>query len=207
MHPIDFMAEARALVAQMSLEEKTGLCSGASFWTTKSLARPGILPLLLSDGPHGLRKQSAESDHLGMGAAVPATCFPAAGTLAQAWDPELCRQMGEALAAECVAEGVAVILGPGINIKRNPLGGRNFEYFSEDPYLTGALAAAFIRGVQSRGVGTSLKHFAANQQEHFRMVVDTLVDEHGIASHRIASHTPLSQRGRATMPRPYAMRC
>ena len=112
-----------------------------------------------------------------MGESIPSTCFPAAGTLAQAWDPELCRQTGEALGRECAAEQVAVVLGPGINIKRNPLCGRNFEYFSEDPLLTGVLAAAFIRGVQSLGVGTSLKHFTANNQEFFRMVSDTRVDE------------------------------
>ena len=133
VHPSDYMEEAQALVAKMTLEEKSSLCSGSSFWQTKSIERFGIGKIMVSDGPHGLRKQAADSDHLGMGAAVPATCFPAAGTLAQAWGPELCRQMGEALAAECIAEGVAVILGPGINIKRNPLGGRNFEYFSEDP--------------------------------------------------------------------------
>ena len=175
-HPHDFADEARRRVSEMTLNEKVALLSGADFWRLKPLD-PGGEGVMLSDGPHGLRKQADASDHLGMGAAVPATCFPAAGTLAGAWDPELCEQMGAALGKECAAEGVAVILGPGINIKRNPLCGRNFEYFSEDPLLTGVLAAAFIRGVQSQGVGTSLKHFAANNQESFRMVVDTRVDE------------------------------
>ena len=177
LSPSDYDAEARRLVAQMTLAEKCGLCSGAEFWRLKPLARLGLSSIMLSDGPHGLRKQADASDHLGMGESIPSTCFPAAGTLAQAWDPELCRQTGEALGRECAAEQVAVVLGPGINIKRNPLCGRNFEYFSEDPLLTGVLAAAFIRGVQSLGVGTSLKHFTANNQEFFRMVSDTRVDE------------------------------
>jgi beta-glucosidase len=177
LHPSDLADEAKRLVAQMTLKEKAGFCSGADFWHLKSLERLGLRQIMVSDGPHGLRKQAETSDHLGMGVSVPATCFPAAGTLASAWDPELCQQMGEALAKECAAEDVAVILGPGINIKRNPLCGRNFEYFSEDPLLAGVLAAAFIRGVQSQGVGCSLKHFAANNQETFRMVVDTRVDE------------------------------
>ena len=177
MHPSEFTDEARRLVAQMTLREKAGFCSGSDFWHLKSLERLGLGRIMVSDGPHGLRKQAETSDHLGMGAAVPATCFPAAGTLASAWDPELCREMGGALAKECTAEGVAVILGPGVNIKRNPLCGRNFEYFSEDPMLAGTLAAAFVAGVQAQGVGCSLKHFAANNQETFRMVVDTRVDE------------------------------
>jgi len=177
MHPSEFTDEARRLVAQMTLREKAGFCSGSDFWHLKSLERLGLGRIMVSDGPHGLRKQAETSDHLGMGAAVPATCFPAAGTLACAWDPELCREMGGALAKECAAEGVAVILGPGVNIKRNPLCGRNFEYFSEDPMLAGTLAAAFVAGVQAQGVGCSLKHFAANNQETFRMVVDTRVDE------------------------------
>ena len=161
MHPSEFADEAKRLVAQMTLQEKAGFCSGSDFWHLKSLDRLGLGRIMVSDGPHGLRKQAEASDHLGMGAAVPATCFPAAGTLASAWDPELCRKMGEALAMECAAEGVAVILGPGINIKRNPLCGRNFEYFSEDPMLAGTLAAAFVAGVQAQGIGCSLKHFAA----------------------------------------------
>ena len=197
LHPSDLADEAKRLVAQMTLKEKAGFCSGADFWHLKSLERLGLRQIMVSDGPHGLRKQAETSDHLGMGVSVPATCFPAAGTLASAWDPELCQQMGEALAKECAAEDVAVILGPGINIKRNPLCGRNFEYFSEDPLLAGVLAAAFIRGVQSQGVGCSLKHFAANNQETFRMVVDTRVDERTLRE-RIDSmlyeRTALSQK-------------
>lgn len=176
-HPSQFMDRAAALVAKMTLEEKAALCSGSDFWRTKAVKRLDIDSFMVSDGPHGLRKQGDASDHLGLGLAVPATCFPTAGTLAAAWDPDLCWQLGQALGKECVAEDISVVLGPGINIKRNPKGGRNFEYFSEDPMLTGLLAAAFIKGVQSCGIGTSLKHYAANNQEFFRMVVDTRVDE------------------------------
>lgn len=165
------------LVAAMTTEEKASLCSGESFWMTKSIDRLGIPSMMLTDGPHGLRKQAGESDHLGLNESVPATCFPSAAGLASSWDRELIQRVGEALGRECQAEGVAVLLGPGANIKRSPLCGRNFEYFSEDPYLTGELAAAHIEGVQSQGVGTSLKHFAVNNQEHRRMTTNAVVDE------------------------------
>lgn len=169
--------EAAALVAEMTLEEKAGLCSGRDFWHLKPVARLGLPSVMVTDGPHGLRKQDAEADHAGLNASVPATCFPTASALACSWDRELLQEIGLALGEECVAERVAVLLGPGMNIKRHPLCGRNFEYFSEDPLLCGELAAALIHGVQSQGVGTSIKHFAVNNQEHGRMTVDAVVDE------------------------------
>jgi len=167
----------RELVNQMTLEEKAGLCSGAGFWTTKAIERLGIPSIMMTDGPHGLRKQEGESDHLGLNKSVPATCFPSAAGLASSWDRDLIYRVGEAIGNECQSEGVSILLGPGVNIKRSPLCGRNFEYFSEDPYLTGEMAAAYIAGVQSQGVGTSLKHFAANNQEHRRMTTNAVVDE------------------------------
>jgi beta-glucosidase len=172
--------EAAALVAQMTLEEKAGLCSGKDFWHLKPVARLGLPSVMVTDGPHGLRKQDAEADHAGLNASVPATCFPTASALASSWDRELLQEIGVALGEECVAERVAVLLGPGMNIKRHPLCGRNFEYFSEDPLLCGELAAALIDGVQSQGVGTSVKHFAVNNQEHGRMFVDAIVDERAL---------------------------
>lgn len=177
MSDMEVELEAAALVAQMTLEEKTGMLSGSAFWFTKAVARLGLERAMLCDGPHGLRKQEAEADHMGTGGSRPSTCFPAGGTIAASWDPALAHAMGSALGRECAAEGVAVVLGPAINMKRHPLCGRNFEYYSEDPLLAGELAAAFIEGVQARGVGTSVKHFAANNQEFQRMRVDTRVDE------------------------------
>lgn len=167
----------KELVAKLTLEEKAGLCSGLDFWHTKGVERLGIPSVMLTDGPHGLRKQSASADHLGLNDSVPATCFPSAAGLAASWNRGLIRRVGEALGKECQAEGVAMLLGPGTNIKRSPLCGRNFEYFSEDPYLSSEMAAHHIQGVQSQGVGTSLKHFAANNQEHRRMSTDAVVDE------------------------------
>ncbi|WRS29474.1 glycoside hydrolase family 3 C-terminal domain-containing protein [Actinomycetaceae bacterium MB13-C1-2] len=164
------------LIDQMTLDEKAALMSGANFWNTKSIDRLDIPSIMLTDGPHGLRKQAGAADHLGLNASVPATCFPTAATLANTWDRDLLFEIGAALGAEAAAENVSVLLGPGMNIKRNPLGGRNFEYFSEDPLLSGELAAAFVMGVQSKGVGASVKHFAVNSQETHRMSVDEVVD-------------------------------
>lgn len=169
--------DLKQLVAQMTLEEKAGLCSGLDFWHLKGVERLGIPSIMVTDGPHGLRKQDTSADHLGLTNSVPATCFPSAVGLASSWNRELIRQVGVALGEECQAENVAVLLGPGANIKRSPLNGRNFEYFSEDPYLASEMAANHISGVQSQGVGTSLKHFAVNNQEHRRMSVDAVVDE------------------------------
>lgn len=134
----------------MTLEEKAGLCSGKDYWHFKSVERLGVPEIMVSDGPHGLRKQAEKSEQPGIRGSVPAVCFPTAVTTASSWDPELIREMGEALGEECLKERVSVLLGPGVNIKRSPLCGRNFEYFSEDPYLAGKMGAAFVNGVQSK---------------------------------------------------------
>ncbi|GHH77212.1 glycosyl hydrolase [Promicromonospora soli] len=167
------------VLAGLTLEEKASLLSGLDFWTTQPVGRDGVaVPgVMVTDGPHGLRKQAESPDHLGLGNSVPATCFPTAATLGSTWDPALLRRVGEALGRETRANDVAVLLGPGINIKRSPLNGRNFEYLSEDPVIAGKLGAALVAGIQSQGVGTSLKHFAANNQEADRMRVSADVDE------------------------------
>lgn len=169
-------AAAAAVVADLTLEEKASLTSGASFWWTKGVERAGIPSVMVTDGPHGLRKQRGSADHLGIGDSVPATCFPPAVGLGSSWDADLAHRVGEALGVESSIEDVAVLLGPGLNIKRSPLCGRNFEYFSEDPIVSGVMGAALVRGTQSTGVGTSLKHFAANNQEHDRMRSSSDVD-------------------------------
>ena len=169
--------ELKELIRQMTLEEKASLCSGANFWETKPIPRLGIPAMTLSDGPHGVRKQSGKGDHLGLYDSIPATCYPSAAGLANTWDEALIEQMGEHLGLEAASMGVNVLLGPGVNIKRSPLCGRNFEYFSEDPYLAGKLASALIRGVQSNGISACVKHYAANSQELRRMSVDSVMDE------------------------------
>lgn len=169
-------APAPATIADLTLEEKASLTSGASFWYTKPIERLGIPSIMVTDGPHGLRKQREGGDHLGIGDSVPATCFPPAVGLGSSWDVELIERVGEALGTETAIENVAVLLGPGVNIKRSPLCGRNFEYLSEDPIVSGVLGAAIVRGIQSKGVGTSLKHFAANNQENDRMRASSDVD-------------------------------
>uniref|UniRef100_A0A7S0JI70 beta-glucosidase n=1 Tax=Calcidiscus leptoporus TaxID=127549 RepID=A0A7S0JI70_9EUKA len=176
IRPSVYHEQAQMLVRRMTLKEKASLCSGSGFWTLEPIERLSISKVLIADGPHGLRKDCGAS-HLGLSDSVRATCFPTASALGASWDRELLYKVGQALGAECAAQDVAAILGPGINIKRHPLCGRNFEYFSEDPFVSGELAVAFINGVQQNGVGTSLKHFACNQQEKDRLVVDTLVDE------------------------------
>ena len=169
--------DVKALVAEMTLEEKCGLLSGLDFWHTKPVERLEIPSVMVSDGPHGLRKQDQEADHLGMNDSIKAVCMPAACATAASFDRELIGKMGEAIGSSCQHEEVSVVLGPAVNIKRSPLCGRNFEYFSEDPYLAGEMSASFINGVQSRNVGTSIKHFAANNQEHRRMSSSSNVDE------------------------------
>lgn len=161
----------------LTLPEKAALLSGASVWETRGIPRAGLRSLVLSDGPHGIRRQSGASDHLGLHGSEPATCFPTAATIANSWDPALGEEIGAALGREAAALGVDVVLGPGLNIKRSPLCGRNFEYFSEDPLLSGWLAAGYVRGIQSQGVLASPKHFAANSQETRRMTSDSRVDE------------------------------
>ncbi|HRX41531.1 MAG TPA: glycoside hydrolase family 3 N-terminal domain-containing protein, partial [Clostridia bacterium] len=169
--------EVQEILGKLTLLEKAGLCSGSDFWHLKGVERLGMPRIMITDGPHGLRKQTGNADHVGLQNSVPATCFPTACTTACSWDTDLLYQMGQALAEECLQEKVSVILGPGANIKRSPLCGRNFEYFSEDPFLTGKMAAAMINGTQSLGVGTSLKHYAMNNQETRRMTIDSVVDE------------------------------
>ena len=165
------------ILSQLTLEEKASLLSGADFWHTKAVDRLGLPRVMVSDGPHGLRKQDEKGDHLGLLDAIKAVCFPAASAMAASFDPAVPRAIGEAMGDACQHENVGVILGPAVNIKRSPLCGRNFEYFSEDPFLAGELSAALVDGVQSRGVGTSLKHYAANSQEHRRMSGSSEVDE------------------------------
>ena len=172
--------QARDIVSKLTLEEKAGLCSGKNFWELKELERLGLKSHMITDGPHGLRKQAGAADHLGINKSIPSTSFPTVVTTACSFDPQLLYEMGEALGEKCIRENVAVILGPGINMKRSPLCGRNFEYFSEDSYLTAEVASGLVDGIQSKGIGTSLKHFAANNQEAARMVCDTVVDERAL---------------------------
>ncbi len=171
------MSSIKELISQMTLEEKAGLCSGLDFWHTKPVERLGIPSVMVSDGPHGLRKQDDKADHLGINDSIKAVCMPAGCATAASFDRELIGRMGASLGASCQHEKVSVILGPAVNIKRSPLCGRNFEYLSEDPYLAGEMAAAHIGGVQSQNVGTSIKHFAANNQEHRRMSSSSNADE------------------------------
>lgn len=176
MTKIDPSTPSTLRAADLTLEEKASLTSGADFWSTKAIDRVGVPSVFMTDGPHGVRKQTGGGDHLGLDDSVPATCFPPAVALGSTWDPELLVRVGEALGEEAAAEDVAVLLGPGINIKRSPLCGRNFEYLSEDPIISGVLGSALVQGLQSRGVGASLKHFAANNQETDRLRVSADVD-------------------------------
>ncbi|MEH7536560.1 glycosyl hydrolase [Bacillus toyonensis] len=179
--------DIKKIISEMTLEEKASLCSGLDFWNTKGIERLGIPSIMVTDGPHGLRKQAEGADHLGIYNSIPSTCFPSAVGLASTWNKDLIHEVGVALGEECQAEHVGVLLGPGANIKRSPLCGRNFEYFSEDPYLSSQMAINHVKGVQSQGIGTSLKHFAANNQEHRRMSVDTIVDERTLREIYLAS--------------------
>ena len=169
--------DLKKIISQMTLEEKAGMCSGLDFWHLKHVDRLGIPEVMVSDGPHGLRKQDDKGDHLGMNDSIKAVCFPPACLAACSFDRDLMHEMGSAIGREAQANDVSVVLGPAVNIKRSPLCGRNFEYYSEDPYLAGEIAAAFINGVQSEHVGTSIKHFAANNQEYHRMSGSSEVDE------------------------------
>ena len=171
------MQNTELLLKELTLEEKCALLSGAETFKTRGMPQHGIPQIWLSDGPHGLRKQAGESDHLGLNPSVPATCFPTASAVANSWDTALGEEIGAALGEEAAAQEVSVVLGPGLNMKRNPLCGRSFEYFSEDPYLAGKLAAGYIRGIQSKGVAACPKHFAVNSQETRRMASDSIVDE------------------------------
>ena len=165
------------IISQLTNRQKADLLTGRDFWTTRGMENPHIPPAFLSDGPHGIRKQAAASDHIGLNASLPATCFPTAASMANSWNEKLGQQLGAALGEEAAAQHIHVLLGPGVNIKRNPLCGRNFEYFSEDPYLTGKMAASYIRGIQSNGISACVKHFALNDQELRRMVINSAADE------------------------------
>ena len=165
------------IISKMTLEEKCYLLSGKDFWQTRSVKRLGIESVTLSDGPHGIRKQEGAGDQLGLNGSLPATCYPTAATMANSWDPALGEELGRHLGVEAASQDVCVLLGPGVNIKRSPLCGRNFEYFCEDPYLAGKMAAGYVRGIQSEGVSACPKHFAANTQELRRMASDSVVDE------------------------------
>lgn len=173
----DRQSAGHSRARELTLEERAQLLAGESHWKTYAAPSAGIPSLFLSDGPHGLRKQEGAQDCMGIADSRPATCFPTASALACSFDPELVERVGAAIGEEARRQGVDVVLGPGVNIKRHPLCGRNFEYFSEDPVVSGELGAAMVRGIQSRGVGACLKHFAANSQEHARMVSDSVVDE------------------------------
>ena len=166
-----------SVLADLSLAEKAALASGSGFWWTTAVERLGVPSIMVSDGPHGMRVQPKGGDHVGLGGSLPATCFPPAAGLASSWNPALLQRVGQALGREARASNVSVILGPGVNMKRSPLCGRNFEYFSEDPYLAGELAVGIVDGIQSQGVGTSVKHYAANNQEDDRLRVNVQVDE------------------------------
>lgn len=183
------------LLARMTLEEKVQLTIGNGFWHTHGVERLGISPIALNDGPSGLRKPYADHE-MSLGKSIPATCFPAAQALASSWDVELVEEIGQALAEECLANDVQVLLGPGINLKRTPLGGRCFEYYSEDPVLTGEMGSAFVRGVQNKGVGTSLKHFACNNQEFERMTISAEVDQRTLRELYLAAFERVVRRAR-----------
>ena len=165
------------IIDQLSLKEKASLVSGKDFWQTVNIDHAGIRSAFLSDGPHGVRRQAAAADHLGLNASIPATCYPTAATMANSWDPELGEGLGQRLGQEAAVQKVNILLGPGTNMKRSPLCGRNFEYFAEDPYLAGKMAAGYIRGIQSNGISACVKHFACNDQEENRMTLDSVVDE------------------------------
>ena len=184
------------ILKNMTLEEKIALCSGADFWHTKEMSHHGIPSLMMCDGPHGLRKQPEEADMLGINESVPATSFPTAVLSACSWDKELLRKEGETIAREAIANDVSLVLGPGANIKRNPLCGRNFEYFSEDPFLSGKLAAAHISGIEKTGCASSLKHFALNNQEYKRFSSDSQVDERAMREIYLASFEMAVKEGK-----------
>ena len=192
----------RELISRMTLEEKASFCSGADFWHTKALERLGIPATMVSDGPHGLRKQDDKADHLGVNDSIKAVCFPAGCGTAASFNRQLIREMGEVLGKECQAEGISVILGPAVNIKRSPLCGRNFEYYSEDPLVASEMAGALIEGIQSQNVGTSIKHFLANNQETRRMSCSSQVDERALREIYLAAF-----EGAVTKKKPWTVMC
>ena len=174
------MNTSSEIVSRMTNEEKALLLSGQDFWHLVGFEKYGLPAIMVSDGPHGLRKQAGTDDNMGLGNSVPSVCFPPACTTACSFDENLIYEMGQALGEECQEQGISVLLGPGVNQKRSPLCGRNFEYFSEDPYLSGVMGASFVNGVQSKNIGTSLKHFAGNNQEYARNLTDSIIDERAL---------------------------
>ena len=165
------------LIEKMTLEEKAAFLTGKNEWASRGYAHLGIDSITFADGPSGVRRQCGEGDHLGLNPSLPATCFPSSATVADSWNEKLEEEVGEALGQEAALADVSVLLAPGLNLKRNPLCGRNFEYFSEDPYLSGKMAAAMIRGIQKVGVSACAKHFAVNSQEERRMALNAVLDE------------------------------
>lgn len=194
--------DIKDMVERMTLEEKAEICSGGDFWSTRAFERLGIPSVMMTDGPSGLRKQGGAGDYLGLNESVPAVCFPSSAAVASSFDTGLARELGEELGEECQAEDVALLLGPGLNIKRSPLCGRNFEYFSEDPVLVGEMGAALVQGMQSRGVGSCIKHFACNNQETGRMVSDSAVDERTLHEIYLAPFEAVVKKAR-----PWAVMC
>jgi len=193
--PGDSIVErAQELVGMLTITERASLCSGSDAWTTTPIAHVGIPAVTVADGPHGVRKPAGGTEALGLSTSLPATCFPTASALAATWDRDLLREVGQAIADECRAQGVDVLLGPGVNLKRSPLCGRNFEYLSEDPFLTGELGTAYVTGVQARGIGTSLKHLAANNQEFRRMTIDVVADERSLRELELAGFERVVRR-------------
>ena len=172
--------DVKGIIREMTLEEKAGMCSGKDFWHLKGVERLGIPEVMVSDGPHGLRKQAAEADHLGLNESIKAVCFPTACATACSFDRDLLEEMGERIGDECQAEDLSVILGPAVNIKRSPLCGRNFEYYSEDPLVAGKSGAAMVRGMQSEHIGASVKHFCCNNKETNRKDSDSRVSERAL---------------------------
>ena len=171
------MLKHKNIIEKMSLEEKISLCAGSDYWHTQNIDRLNIPRIMMSDGPHGLRVQKKKADNLGVNESEISTCFPSGATVANSWDKKLIYEMGRALGEECLQEQVSILLGPGVNIKRSPLCGRNFEYFSEDPYVAGIMGTEYVKGLQSTGIGACVKHFAANNQENRRRTIDVVVDD------------------------------
>ena len=187
------------ILKKMTLEDKTALCSGANFWETKKFEKYGIPSMFMCGGPHGLRKQEDTADMLGVNESRKATCFPAEVTTAASWDPELLEEIGSAIGGEAIDQGIGLVLGPGANLKRNPLCGRNFEYFSEDPYLAGKLAAGFIKGAEAKGVGVCLKHFAVNSQEYRRFTSDGIIDGRTLREMYLTAFETAVKEGRPSL--------
>ena len=187
---------AEQILKEMTLEEKAAFCSGRDFWHTKAVERLNVPSVMMCDGPHGLRKQEGEGDHLGINKSIETVCYPTAAALASSFDRDVMRRLGEALGQECRAENVAMLLGPGLNIKRSPLCGRNFEYFSEDPYLAGEMGAAYVQALQSKGVAACAKHFACNNQETRRMSGSSNLDERTLHEIYLPAFEAIVKKGR-----------